>query len=824
MRIEKELIRDKLSDYLPYLAFDEEHQTFINTDATTGYLFECSPLYFLGEKSIKTLSSILKQDYGNGAVLQFILFGDTNISKHCEMIKGGDIRKTDLTKKISDYHTKFLKNPENYKQKIKGNKLKNYRLFVALKTQKPIDEMTILAFQETLLGAGLNPKTVNAGELLSLVRQLLNGSKHNQTHYDDLKPISPQAIFANTDIDFSQTIAKINDELISVLTPKAFPDQVNKQGLTSMQVNQLIGDYMGGLGDLNQITSRFIWSCNILLDKVTRELQIKSDMANIQKLGAKRKNNIADRISILSDAIKDMNNGHYLKFIPSLVIFADDKKELATATSRAIRLWESQGFLMQKENQIKHIIFLASLPFGLYPGKKQRNIEFIDRHFIARSESIVAQLPLQGDYTGFGYPVVPFVGRKAQVQGIDLYSKQANNHNFLCCATSGSGKSFFVNYLLSHYFAAGAKIRINDIGGSYKKICSVLGGMYIDVADKSVNLNPFQVSHDLNKSYAESDEHSYDEVDKGHDIETIAMILGEMIYSSIDDGKLTVEEIGLLTHAVKHVVADGVVKNGIDAVQEYLNSIEKYSKDGSIPESLHIRAKELSFNLCPFSATGDYGDLFNGVSKNTWQDNPFVVLELESLSAKPALMQVVSLQIINMMTQEMYQGDRGQKKMSIFDEVAFMFGSSQRLARVVEDGYRRARKYNGSFGTIFQSILDTRLFGRVGDVMNNNAAWKFYLESKDYQKAIDKGIISMDDFSKNLLNSIKSKRPHYSEIFMETPGGCGIARLMVGPYGHAVATTDADDIKEIENYQKEGLSVTDALEKFAVARGLRVEG
>ncbi|CAB5506792.1 hypothetical protein AZO1586I_1688 [Bathymodiolus thermophilus thioautotrophic gill symbiont] len=160
----------------------------------------------------------------------------------------------------------------------------------------------------------------------------------------------------------------------------------------------------------------------------------------------------------------------------------------------------------------------------------------------------------------------------------------------------------------------------------------------------------------------------------------------------------------------------------------------------------------------------------------------------------------------------------------MFDEVAFMFGSSQRLARVVEDGYRRARKYNGSFGTIFQSILDTRLFGRVGDVMNNNAAWKFYLESKDYQKAIDKGIISMDDFSKNLLNSIKSKRPHYSEIFMETPGGCGIARLMVGPYGHAVATTDADDIKEIENYQKEGLSVTDALEKFAVARGLRAEG
>ncbi|SHN89535.1 IncF plasmid conjugative transfer pilus assemblyprotein TraC [Bathymodiolus heckerae thiotrophic gill symbiont] len=817
-----DLQRDKLSDYLPWLAYDTDNQVFINTDDTHGYLFECSSLYFSGDKSINTLTSMIKQDYGKGAVLQFILFADTNITNHCDQVKAGDIRQTPLTQKMSDYHTKFLQNPDKYQAKTKGNKLKNFRLFVALKTQNSLDKMSISAFTEALAGAGLNPSVADPSQLLSLARQLLNGSKNNQTHYDELKPIAKQAIFADTTIDFShKKFIKINDEFISVITPKTFPDQMNKEGLTSEQISQLTGEYKGGMGDMNQISSRFIWSCNILLDKVSRELQLKSEMANLQRMGAKQKNNIADRISILDSAVKGINKDHYLKFIPSMVIFSDSENELSASSTKAIRLWEAQGFLMQQENTIKHIVFLQSLPFGLYLGKKNRNIGFLDRHFIAKSESIAAQLPIQADYKGFGLPIVPFVGRKGQVQGLDLYSKGANNHNFLCCANSGSGKSFLIIHLLANYFAAGAKIRINDIGGSYKKIASLFDGVYIDIADNSINLNPFQTPHNLNKQYEELNNDDYDEVDKEHDLETITMVLGEMVYSNTEDGKLTGEETGLLMHAVKEAVARGIVKDSIDFIQHYLNNLNEFSNNKTaIPESLYNRAKEMAFTLCEFTSKGEYGYLFNSESENTWQDNPFVVLELESLSSKPALMKVVSLQMINMMTQEMYQGDRSEKKISIFDEVAFMFGSSQRLAKVVEDGYRRARKYNGSFGTIFQSILDTQLFGRVGEVMNNNAAFKFYLESGDYEKALKQGVITLDDFSAKLLKGIKSNRPHYSEIFMDTPGGVGVSRLMLGEYGYAVATTDANEVAEIDSYIDEGLPIDEVLEKFASKRGL----
>lgn len=819
--IEQDLKRNQLSDYLPLLAFNEKTNEFINADETVGHAFECSPYYFAGDKTIDSVSAILRQDYGSDSILQFILFADDNIDAHCDGIKKGDVRQTLLTKKMSVYHADFLKNPQAYREKIKENKLKNFRLFVCLKTKKPLKNLTIKAFEESLIGARLSPRRIKAEEMLSLLRQLLNNSQCNSRHYNNNVSLAKQIIQAETVIDFSDhNYIKVGNEFVGVITPKEFPEALKEKELNIGQVNELTGSFRGGINDLEQITSRFLWSCNVLLDKVDGEIRRKSLLASAQRMGAKQSNNIGDRISVLSNATKRIHSDYYLKFIPTLVLFSDSEEGLSTATTKAVRLWESQGFLMQHENHIKHILFLSSLPFGLIAGKNNSNIGFIDRHFIASAKAVANQLPIQGDFCGFGKPIVPFIGRKGQVQGLDIFSKQANNHNFLCCATSGSGKSFLVNWLLSNYFANGVKIRINDIGGSYKKLAAIFDGVYIDIIDKNINLNPFQSANDLTKDYSGVDDDSYNETDKEHDIETIAMILGEMVYANTDDGKLTSEEIGLLTHAAKHVLANGDIENSIDLVQDYLTNLNKYTTAGSIPDTLHDRAKELSFNLCEFSSKGEYGYLFNGVSSNSWQDNPFVVLELESLSAKPALMRVVSLQIINVMTQEMYQGARSEKKMAIFDEVAFMLGTSQRLAKVVEDGYRRARKYNGSFGTIFQSILDTKLFGRVGEVMRNNAAFKLFLESGDYAKAIESKLVTYSDIEQELLFSLKSNKPYYSEIFADTPGGVGILRLMVGPYGHAVATTDADEVSEIDTYLEEGLEIDEALEKFAKKRGL----
>ena len=801
-KVAKALKRDKLSDYLPYLAFDKSNNEFINTDDTFAYAYECDALYFSHKKISNVFTSILKQDYAKGATLQLILFADTNIKEYCEVIASGDKMQSELTKKMGNHHLEFIQNINSYKLKTKGNRLKNYRLFVCLKTTKSLNEIVRHALEESLIGARVNPRKMDAGDLLSLLRQLLNGFDKKQRHYDNNKPIAKQAIFSDTEIDFSPNKhITINGKPIAIITPKCFPEG-KELGLSEISVNELIGSYNGD--DLEQIPSGFIYSCNILLDKVDGELQRKQYLAVIQKAGSKLSNSINDRIMALSDAVKNLGSEHYLRFIPSLVIFAEDEDEMAVATTRAIRLFEKQGFVMQQESAIKHMVFLMSLPFGLYRGKNNSNITLFDRHFIASSKAIATQLPIQSDFKGFGAPVVPFVGRKGGIQGLDLFGAGANNHNFLCCATSGSGKSFFINWLIAYYYATGAKIRINDIGGSYKKITQVFKGSYIDITDKSVNLNPFQ-------SCAVDDE------DVEHDIDTIKNIIGQMCYA--DTGQsLTDSESNLLRHAIKDTIARGDIEFGIESVQDYLVNEKKQGGEIAQNEELVKAAKQMSFNLCEFARKGQHGPLFNGLRENKWQDDSLVVLEMEALKQSPSLMSVVSLQVINTMTQEMYLGDRSIKKINIFDEVASMFNSSNRLGDVVEDGYRRARKYNGSFGTIFQSVMDTKLFGRVGDVMRMNAAFKFYLESDVYQEAIDAKVLNYSGLAAELLKSIKSNKPNYSELFADTPGGAGIMRLIVGPFGMGLATTDANEVSEIESYQKQGASIEDALEMFAAKR------
>jgi len=173
----------------------------------------------------------------------------------------------------------------------------------------------------------------------------------------------------------------------------------------------------------------------------------------------------------------------------------------------------------------------------------------------------------------------------------------------------------------------------------------------------------------------------------------------------------------------------------------------------------------------------------------------------------------VTLQVINAVTQDMYLSDRKTPKLVIFDE-AHMFlsgGESEILKKVIEEGYRRARKYNGSFTVVTQSILDLRDFGPVGRVIRSNSAFKFYLQSVDFEEAKMNGLLDADEFTMRLLKSVRTVKPRYSEMFMDTPFGMGVARIIVDPFSYYVYTSDAKEIAEIEKLVDSGMSYEEAI-------------
>jgi conjugal transfer ATP-binding protein TraC len=248
----------------------------------------------------------------------------------------------------------------------------------------------------------------------------------------------------------------------------------------------------------------------------------------------------------------------------------------------------------------------------------------------------------------------------------------------------------------------------------------------------------------------------------------------------------------------------------IDTIYEFLNAYPKHT-DEELKEKENRGYKSafkqvagtLAYNIQDFTSAGTFGKWFCGRSNFDISADEFVVLELEHLKPIKELFKVITLQVINAVTQDLYLSDRSRRRLIIFDEAwQFLKEGRSALQEIIEEGYRRARKYGGSFSIITQSVMDIKQFGSVGDVIMANSAFKFYLESGDFEKAKEEKIIDLGDFGMQLLKSVKSNRPKYSEIFMDTPYGMGVTRLAVDPFSYYLFTSDAKEKAEIDSIVK----------------------
>jgi conjugal transfer ATP-binding protein TraC len=495
-------------------------------------------------------------------------------------------------------------------------------------------------------------------------------------------------------------------------------------------------------------------------------------------------------------------------------VFGFSEGEARDNAARVRRLYETQGFALQEESYLTKPLFIASLPFGLYLTGANRKT--LDRDFIMPASSAAVLAPVQGDFKGSGRPVQVFIGRKGQIAGFDLFDPRLNNHNFLVSAESGAGKSFLLNNLCYQYYAAGAAIRIVDIGYSYEKNCRLLGGRFIDVGGDQVVLNPFDIAAE-------------DAEDRDLAIQSAADVLGLMATSAAGS-RLSEAQVNLLKAAARWVFREGRQIEGIDAAREYLATYPHHAPDieRAAANVLSDEAHLLAFNLQPYCSEGDYGRFFNGKSSLDIRSDDFVVLELERLRNYKQLFSVIVCQVLNAVTQDLYLSARERERFILFEEAAaFLKGSmagamASTFASIIEAGFRRARKYRGAFGIVLQSVLDLPSFGDVGAVVWENAATKFLLQGSSYGAAAEKKIISFDGFALDLLKSVRNNKPNYSELFIDSPLGCGVARLVVDPHSYWINTSDPRDVARFNRLLHYGLSPAEAIDALVEGRESRI--
>lgn len=821
--------RDVLTNFLPYLSFSEKMKSdenneevvsnaFLNFDNTIGWIWELVPPPFVGPDKLDMLHGIVRTPLPKGTVMQWILYPDDNIDNTIQEYKS--LRNSDdpINCMNMEQMEEYLRSGTKGVKKMANIPIRNFRLFLTIKNESRISEDILVSIEQGLAMSGMAPHRWHANNLLAWLAKFFN-NEVSYPEYDPNKYLRSQFRSNNpavnehdTDVtpnrpldDFGTYPARVGNRYVTCLYPNAVPQKKNNP----IRTNQLFGGFMGMQDDMNQIKHPFMYTLTIVYDDLKAEINNKATQTMFQKVGGGLVHALNERIveftSMQSTMAKD---GVFSYMIPQVMVFGDTPGQVRAAAAQAIKLWDNLGFKMMKETKMASTMFIHGLPFGLY--HIDQNMINMDRYYYLDQENITRFLPVQGDFRGGGRPVQLYQGRKGQIITLDMFDPRANAHNFYVVAETGGGKSFTLNDLLDSYYSTGAKVRVADLGASYKKLTLMRKGRYIDFSiDNPLCMNPLDFV-------------SLDTEDFQKNISAAQIVFSACAYSNT--GKAVNEiEANLLSQACLEAHKRGDHQRGTDFLIDYFSNRKNYETSGKIDfKEVHDSAERLAYLLKNFGSNGPFGKFMVGHTQFSIKDDDFVCVDIEKLASIRQLFFPMVMQVMNSITQDLYLSDRSRPSLILFEEIASMAKkkgdiSMDGFADMVEEGYRRARKYRGAFGIVLQSALDLKLLKGLGDVAKANAQWRFYLESKMYSEAAKTDALpGIDDgFPLKLLNSVKNARPNYGEIFIDSPLGMGVARLCVDPWRYWVNTSDGKDVAAFEALLKRGVEPVDALSQLS---------
>jgi conjugal transfer ATP-binding protein TraC len=805
VRLRQSVARDRFSDFLPLVAWDDSEEAFLCIDDGFGYAWELVPSAYMFAHVHQALLGLLNINFEPGTVLQLHSFADPLIDGALDAFLDLKTRPDPLIQASARRTADYLERGRHGLHALHGIPLRDFRTILSVKTRRPMPRDMKRQIEEQLDKLGvvrLAPEAV-----VAFYRRIFNGVfadapgvfASDARGAGSAPPIRKQIIDAGPDLLFDGPEVFLGNQVARCLTPKSPARRISAE-----RANRLTGGMRGSAEDSDQIGGPFIYTLNILFDHSAFEIHKRAQVLSAQKAAGSFAVEVGKQIEEIGWVLDEAGNSKFVRVIPTVWVFGRDSAHAREMAARAKRLWESEPlpFMMQEESYLNPILLPMSLPFGLYPDN--RTLRMLERDFRMPVKAAVLMAPVQTDFRGGGRPALLYTGRKGQLVTLDLFDPRINNYNFIVSAESGAGKSFLLNNLCQQYYAQGALIRIIDIGGSYRKLCTLCSGRYIDIGEERLVLNPFDMGFAL------------DGEDKQSAISMAVAIVAEMANASTRKGVST-SEWNLLKSAIQWTIDKGHAEDGIDAVRSWLGVYPEFVAT-SLDEVEHLIpvARELAFNLRDFGSDGAYGHFFNGPSTFDIRSDEFVVLELERLKAMPDLFNVIVMVVVNAVTQELYLSARDRPRFVLCDEAAqFMTRTDgqdlSRLAEAFGQGYRRARKYQGSFGIVLQSMNDLLLFGGTGQVILENAATRFLLQGSTYDKAVENKILDYSGFVLELLKSVRNSKPHYSEVFIDSPLGLGIARLAVDPFSYWINTSAPQEVAAFEAKLRAGRSPLEAV-------------
>lgn len=803
------------SEWLPYRAYLEDRQVFVNRDAL-GFCLEVRPQSGADEEMSRVLTALYAAAPA-GTGIQFHLFAspairgpltryaalrlpDDDVPEFAALGRAGrhgNIHRTMARRRVGHY----LAGSRASLLPAQSYLFRDFRLVVSVslpgspENLARLDDLLLLrdSARATLHAAGFPSRPWTAVDLVNWVSAVVD--PHRQSGecipltYDEGRELRDQVIdrstrmrIRQTGIDLFNPAAPLASEL-RLLSVRSFPPR-----FALWNMGSLIGDlYQGTL----QYPCPFLVTLGVhVLDpEATRNwafLKAARATTNATSYMARFLPDLQERKADWDIVLKAMDDGQQLVDLYHQVALFASPEEITRAEQAARAIFRARGFELTSDTMMMSQALIGSLPMTL-SGPFHQDLKRMKRVTTKTSANAVHLAPLVAEWQGTGTPVLLFGGRRGQVMQIDVYDNPAGNYNVAIAGTSGSGKSLLLNEIAAAYLGTGARVWIIDVGRSYEKACRNFGGSFIEFTENaSLSLNPFTLVEDIDE-----------------DMELLQPLLAQMVSPREPLDGFRYSTLGAAIKKTWKAKGKAMTVSDVhDLLATGRLDAESHDEDR--------RLKDLAAMLHPYTRDGAYGKYFESDATIDFGAD-FIVLELEELKAKKDLQTVVLLIVMYRITREMYFS-RERKKIVIIDE-AWDLLSGGATAEFIEAGYRRARKYKGAFMSATQGV-DDYYRNPAAKAALDNSDWMFLLRQKPESiEMMDKlGQLTMDDAMKRLLQSLRTEHGAYSEIFIHSPVGNGIGRLIVDPYSLLLFSSRAEDFNAINEKRAAGLSVSEAID------------
>jgi len=792
--------RYKISDFLPYRLYDDRKKIYINNDNTYGIVFECMPRIRMGTNTATAVEEILNKLPDN-TYIQFMLYGGKNIVNELEYWRKSHLQRDEelLSELINSTAEMYYNKLEEPISKTMTTRLRNFRLIISAKSEKEEDVMLFKNSLMNVLSANsFNPHFLEPKELKPLIFEMfnINHPVREIPKYDENIPLNRQIIAPSTKILVKDDCFISDNKTWISLVPLKLQTYSNIGDF-----GEKLGDYISRNCEINQFQDNFFVTLSVRRLKKSQTNKVK---ANHQMIISQRwSREIFRKFAAVQDEsleiIDRIENGKEVLYAMDLnILVAGDDFEDASRKAQVVKSYwnrggEYQAIALEEALGIHHLNFLASLPMGI---NDEYTFEVTQKYRSMFPKQIAQYAPLEADYIGEGNNF-PLISRRAQFATFDLFQSN-KSFNAYVVATSGAGKSVFLQTIAVNSYARGDRIFVLDYDNSFYGLCQSVNAQYVELnPERPLSFNPFSEIRSLEEL---KDELSY--------LSDFVYMLG----SNKNEVRAEEEE-----KYIKQFIQESL----IILYEEHKENLEITHIRNKLRKETDTRLVDFAIQMGMYCRGGLYEKYFAG--KNEFDiKKEFIAVEFKGIENHPDLRDPLIMTLVYHINQMMYAGKNRQGRLQIIlDEAHRFLGKNPRMDDFIEQAYRRARKYDGSVIIAtqgFDDIYDQQGgLSRAGKVIVNNSPWKFFLTQTEtsINLLLKSGVFNFGEIDKDILRTIHTKKGEYSEIFIITPEEYKLPyRLIMNKFFYYISTTDPKDKRRIEEYKNMGYNHIEAIKQI----------